>query len=513
MRDTGKGSITIWLSLVMCVILSLVLACIQSARLSAARAFVSICMDESLFSEFARYDRILFDKYGLLAVDAGFGGGSINFAAVADEIDEAAREAASVNEDLFRISLKQTDITGYVLATDSGAAPLKSQISSLMTAKLGVDGVNRLIDMVNTNEPIIRDQEERGVSDPENIKEAYENSKAEAAARRAEREAEREARGETGGETGGEAGAGTEGGGAEGHEEPAGLAEVPEDFKNPLDNVQAIMRMGIYNVILPDPTDISTRSIDLSSLAEKREFQSGMGILPSEESGAADHFLMAAYITDFFPDFLSGQTGEGLKYQAEFAVAGRGSDAENLKSVLDRLLLIRMGLNFVYLSFFAPEKKAEAEGVALIIASILMAPELTEAIAQVLLLAWAYGEGMMDLKTLLAGGKSPVLKDESTWQLSLEKLAVFSHETAPDTNLTGLTYDEYLTILLCMIPDGELTGRTLDLLEYNRRIEGGDPGFRIDSCLTAIETETSGSAGSFDFSIRRSYGYDNYQDG
>lgn len=501
MRNIGKGSITIWLSLVMCVILSLILVCIQSARTSAARAFLSICFDQSLFSEFARYDRILYEKYGLLAVDAGFGGGDIDFSTVAAEINDAAEELISVNEDLFRCSLEETDITGYVLATDSGAAALRSQICDLMTVKLGADGVNRLLGMVEDNLPVVREQEEKGTENPEATKEAYEQQKAEAAARQAEREAQEALEQETDGDPDGE-----EPGGS-GSEEPEGLVEVPADFRNPLDNYEAIMRMGIYNIILPDPTNLSTRSIDRNTLAENRPFQNGMGNFPPDESNAAEHLLMAAYIRDFFPNFLSSSQEEGLQYQAEFAIAGGGSDAENLKSVLNRLLLIRMGLNYIYLLLFSPDKQAEATGVALIIASIFLNPELTEVIAQILLIAWAYCEAMMDLKTLLAGGREPLIKDETTWQLSLEQMAFFSAGTQVDTSRRGLSYEDYLILLLCMVPDSDLTKRTLDLLEYNRRIIGNDPSFQIDSCITAMEIEAFGMIDNAQYSIRRCFSY------
>ena len=148
--------------------------------------------------------------------------------------------------------------------------------------------------------------------------------------------------------------------------------------------------------------------------------------------------------------------------------------------------MFRMGLNYVYLNFFDPVKKAEAEACALIIASILLSPGYTEAISELVLLAWAFGEAMMDLKTLLAGGREPLIKDGTTWQLSLEQLASFSSATPVRADGTGLSYGDHLTILLSMKSDKELTNALLDLLEYNRRLIGDDPGFRIDSCFKPL---------------------------
>lgn len=36
-------------------------------------------------------------------------------------------------------------------------------------------------------------------------------------------------------------------------------------------------------------------------------------------------------------------------YQCEYVLAGKNEDRENLKSVLERLLLLRFGMNFTYL--------------------------------------------------------------------------------------------------------------------------------------------------------------------
>ena len=507
MKTIRKGSITIWLSLVMCVILALIFACLQSARESAARGFVSVCADESLFSEFARYDRILYEKYGILAVDGGFGKGGLDYAAVAKEIHDAAEQAADAQKDLFRIALKETDITDLVLATDSDAAPLKKQIKEIMTAKLGIDGIGRLTNMVNTNAPLIEQQEQGGNVDPESFREAYAQQKELAEARGSEEAASRAEGAGSAAEDNSDQTEDPENGAGKEKQE---LAEIPPDFRNPLDHIESIIKMGIYNTILPDPTAVSGMAVDKNTLAGARTFQEGLGTLPQTEDGAGMHFLMAAYLADFFPNFLSeaDQENKGIRYQAEFAIAGKGGDADNLKSVLNRILLIRMGLNYVYLNTFDPAKKAEAEACAFIIASIMLAPEETEVIAQLVLLAWAYGESMMDLKTILAGGKEPLIKDESTWQLSLSQLAQFSSET-PVTSRTGLSYKDHLTILLAMRSDRELTGAFLDLLEYNRRLIGDDPAFQIDSCFTAIGTELLLTIDGKEYSAAREYGYDN----
>ena len=42
--------------------------------------------------------------------------------------------------------------------------------------------------------------------------------------------------------------------------------------------------------------------------------------------------------------------------------------------------------------------------------------------AQGILLAWAYGEAIMDIRTLISGGKVPLVKNAEDWKLSLSGL-------------------------------------------------------------------------------------------
>ena len=52
----------------------------------------------------------------------------------------------------------------------------------------------------------------------------------------------------------------------------------------------------------------------------------------------------------------------------------------------------------------------------------------SEAVAQALLLAWALGESVMDLRSLMKGGKVPLVKSTETWQLSLAGLMTLGTE-------------------------------------------------------------------------------------
>ena len=69
-----KGSMTAYVSLLLLVMISLIAAGLYSARQAAGRVVAASGTEQALFSVFGQYDRDLLDMYGLLFVDAGYGG-------------------------------------------------------------------------------------------------------------------------------------------------------------------------------------------------------------------------------------------------------------------------------------------------------------------------------------------------------------------------------------------------------------------------------------------------------
>lgn len=69
--NVKKGSITIFLALILSLVLSLVCASIESVRMAAARTQILNSMDIGLYSLFGQYDRTLLEDYELFALYAG----------------------------------------------------------------------------------------------------------------------------------------------------------------------------------------------------------------------------------------------------------------------------------------------------------------------------------------------------------------------------------------------------------------------------------------------------------
>lgn len=114
-KDSEKGSITIFLALILSVVLSLVCASIESVRMSAARTQILNSMDIGLYSLFGQYDRTLLENYDLFAFYAG-GKDEVDMASVYDNFESYMKPVLKQNSQ--KLELLQGGFNGYRLLTD-----------------------------------------------------------------------------------------------------------------------------------------------------------------------------------------------------------------------------------------------------------------------------------------------------------------------------------------------------------------------------------------------------------
>lgn len=178
-----------------------------------------------------------------------------------------------------------------------------------------------------------------------------------------------------------------------------------------------------------------------------------------------------------------------LSYELEYVIGGKESDRENLDIVVTRLVAMRFPANYGFL-LGDSTKKAEAEAMAATLAGVIALPALVGIIKQAILLAWAFGESIMDVRSLLAGGKVELVKRKENWQLQLSSLLNLGKEEGDvQKKETGLSYREYLRMLLFLQKEDECTMRSLDIIEMNIRQKKGE-FFRIDSCVSKLEIKS-----------------------
>ena len=76
---------------------------------------------------------------------------------------------------------------------------------------------------------------------------------------------------------------------------------------------------------------------------------------------------------------------------------------------------------------------------------LLTVPGITEVVKHAILMAWAYGEGLVDLRALVAGKKVPLVKNKENWNLQLSELLRLGEHGVQDSGQDsgeGMTYQE-----------------------------------------------------------------------
>lgn len=260
-----------------------------------------------------------------------------------------------------------------------------------------------------------------------------------------------------------------------------------EDFgeQNPLGNVESCKATGILSLIMGTDT-ISGKTVKQELLASKRELLTGSGKKETDSFFGAveDRVLFGEYVMEKFHHALSEEKSEGLAYEVEYVLIGKNSDKENLEGVLNRLLLLREGVNYLYLHSDA-EKMAEADTLATALVGFTGLPPVVIAMRELLLLGWAYAESIMDLRSLMAGGTLALVKTPENWQLGLTNIGNLAmEEGSRREEKGGLSYEGYLRLLLALERGKKKVVRAIDLIETTIRQTKGNENFRMDCCFS-----------------------------
>ena len=103
--------------------------------------------------------------------------------------------------------------------------------------------------------------------------------------------------------------------------------------------------------------------------------------------GSKDELLQMKYIKNHFQSAVSQSEEDDsfFKYEMEYILAGKSSDADNLKSAKHRIIAIREALNIAYIN-----KNPQMRELALTIAELISTPAAAPATQQALIAAWAY---------------------------------------------------------------------------------------------------------------------------
>lgn len=480
-----RGSISIYLSLTMLVMTALLAAVFYSVRAQAGRMQLANSVDQALFSTFAQYDRDLLENFDVFFIDGSCGTDSLRPLVLSDRITDSmqyilhpTRGTLTLGKNLLHLSLGESCLTGYTLATDVNGQIFVSSAIEYMKETIGAQGITQLLSQVSENASRTKAQETRGKSLEESSSNvSYEEIKAEAETARTENEA-LIAQGDSAAR------------------DAATAAETAaREYGNPLPAMERLRQMSFMELVLGDTSDISQKSIAGAGLLCDRPVESGIGVIdmPDNTQGTYSKVLYNEYILTHFGNYAAPSGTAGLSYQTEYILEGRDSDAANLEAIIKKLLLAREAVNIIYLCS-DPARQAEIDACAAGVASMLLIPVAAPAIGALITAGWAFCESIVDVRALLGGKKIALVKSAETWQVDLRAIpGIIAPDILGEMSgdvPSGVSYSDYLRFFLFFTDMSNSIPRSLAMVEST--IRGlGRPNFRLDTCIFALTFDTS----------------------
>lgn len=474
----AKGSITVFLSLSIMIILSLVLALFQGARIGAVRMKTECVADIATNSVLSEYSRQLYEQYGLLMVDSSYGTDSHSILNSQDRLKHYVQKNFERStygklknaQTLTAMYCKDARITGYSLATDNSGAPLERQIVAYMSADPVGAVMSEVLDNVGSLEGSgfdSTDIDEMASSNQETI-DSIELPKVK---------------------------------NEDGEEETISIG-------NPADAVNSQRGVSILGLVVKDRSRISMARINGAEYASKRQLQKGTGLNDRESVSGGEKLLLDQYYFEKCSSYGQEFEKSVLKYQLEYLIFGQDSDYANLDKMAKTLLFWRQASNFAYLLSCGP-KLQQAELMATALSAVILCPELMEPIKYSILFAWTFAESVSDLRILFEGGRVPLFKSDATWNLGIFEMLDFRGSYGKTDCGEGLYYRDYLRMKALMTGGKEKLSHMMDIIEMDIRNTPGNTCFRIDDCIDIMRADiTVGTRFGYEAHIERIFGYE-----
>ena len=264
--------------------------------------------------------------------------------------------------------------------------------------------------------------------------------------------------------------------------------ELPAE-NNPLADIVDIQAQALLNLVSPEGFTLSSKGVKSEETVSNRKLRQGYGTMKEKDNETGDTIFFNLYLIDKFGNAANKKENTALDYEMEYLLGGKASDKDNLEYVIGRIRILRFAVNYGYL-LTDKDMQMEVDTLAATLSAVFLSPEIGPVIKHALLLAWAYGESLTDVKTLLAGKKVPAVKSKESWNLTLDGLLELAkNRSIPEGKETeeGNSYEQYLQMMLVLKSKEELSMRALDLVEMNLRSGMEKTFFRADACVSGAD--------------------------
>ncbi len=229
-----------------------------------------------------------------------------------------------------------------------------------------------------------------------------------------------------------------------------------------------------------------------------------------------DQFLVTEYVLGIFQNFretaaaekgekpmnIRGEEKQGRFFnnEVEYLLVGKANEYKNVNGTRNYIVALRSVLNMVHL-LTDSEKRAEIEVMASAIGGILLPGIGNGIFFGIILAAWSLGEAIVDYQVLVEGGEVPLLKTKESWRTGLSSILSLDIPDAEEKPGKGMTYKQYLRIMLYTVDQEKLLSRVQNLLSLNHQRQS------LAEAVTHFVVEGKAEGGLSSFTFSGEYGY------
>ena len=274
---------------------------------------------------------------------------------------------------------------------------------------------------------------------------------------------------------------------------------------------------SMLKLIIPKEKNVSKKEMEYRDLADTymvkgdRSAIIGNDLMAITKDGI-NETLFNLYLIDYADNFIKDNSKGLMDYELEYLIFGNKSDLDNLTEAVTAIALIRLGCNMVHV-YTDSRKVKEAYNLAVAAVGVTMNVPVIKATQYLILTAWAAGETIIDIKTLLKGEKVPLIKTSQEWQLDLEDLMRGNIQGKDSQNKdqkekeqSGFSYENYLSALLFMADKQKKSFRSMALSELHM-ISKGVSNFRLKNYVYGMEIKIKYHLKDSDMKFEEKFSY------
>ncbi len=461
-----RGSITVFAALAMMLVAQMLFTLLEGARHIEIEKVLQMNTDSVAESAFADYCSPLWDTYHLLGMTAADSSGSFSLNnreamlrnLTADNLGSKGSIAMLPGISLLTAEMVDAEFEPYLIMTDRNGRVFEEAVCAYMKKNLGYEAAKTVYNIYES----ANDAKNNYGDGDKSIGDAM-DALEEAAKEEEENSSKKKLKGIGG-------------------EKNTKDAPPEPEVENPLETVTEAKQNGVLSLVLPQSAKVSASRLDLSRAVSHRNLNMGTGVI----SDAADWYqkvLVNQYYVNYLNCYTNSDGNRALNYELEYLIAGKSEDSENLRVIVGELLAVREASNMASLVVSA-SKQAEAMALATALAGATLNPLIIEVVKYGILAAWAFAESVLDLRTLLSGGKISLVKSELDWTSNVHDLPVLlSGWSVAKECSAGMNYSQFLSLLLLMHNGEKLAMRAMDVQEATVQKNEGYETFQMDHVL------------------------------